>query len=119
MGSSHAGCTKYQGLSQGIIIPLLTETVVQCARGRPYLSIADAEPTYVADRAAGYGQQPMPSEKSLLVSRQIVDERPTVPVTSHHEAGRHVLAEQRNSLGVQTVTHRQCAGAVVAVRRQW
>ena len=51
----------------------------------------------------------------VLVSRQIVDERPAMPVTSHHEAGRHVLAEQRNILGMQAVTHSQAAAGVVAV----
>jgi hypothetical protein len=52
-------------------------------------------------RLFGLGLRMWGGQERLLVSRQIVDERPAVPVTSHHEAGRHVLAEQRNSLGMQ------------------
>ena len=46
-----------------------------------------------------------------------MDQRPAVSVARHHEARCHILAQQRDILGMQAVANGQGAACVVAVRR--
>jgi hypothetical protein len=57
------------------------------------------------------------SQEWLLARWRIGDERPDMPITRRHEARRHVLAEQCDTLGVQAVTDRQGTAGVIAVGR--
>ena len=46
-----------------------------------------------------------------------MDQRPAVSVARHHEARCHILAQQRDILGMQAVANGQGAAGVVAARR--